>query len=244
MLISYQEIFSNTWNAYTKNWKLIGHYILSLFTPILILKIIGIAALYFETYLPFSAVFLSLTTVILTLGFYLFTVWVNLAMIKNLNQILTGQPLAWRESMSLTRPLFWRAFLNYIVVGLIVFGGSLLLVIPGIIFAVWYMFSTYAIVLENQTGKVARLTSRSLVAGRWWKITLRTVLPNLVFVLAAAAISYFLTSLLGFLTNSVSLYNLISETVSAFFSTLVAPLSALVLLNIYNSAKNQTAEAK
>ena len=54
-----------------------------------------------------------------------------------------------------------------ILQGLIVLGGILLLVIPGIIFIIWYAFATMAVILEEKRPREALAFSHSLVRGRF-----------------------------------------------------------------------------
>jgi len=72
-----------------------------------------------------------------------------------------------------------KLFLVSIVVGLIIFLGMILLVIPAIIFAVWYSFSIL-LVLDKGVGIGQALKqSKSMVSGRFWKILGRSVVFGL-----------------------------------------------------------------
>lgn len=46
----------------------------------------------------------------------------------------------------------------------------LLLIVPGVIFAVYYTFSTTAVALSGLSGMTALRHSKTLVAGRWWRV--------------------------------------------------------------------------
>lgn len=87
---------------------------------------------------------------------------------------------------------------------LIIIGGIILFVIPAIIFAVWFNFVTYAVVLEGKKGFSALSFSRQLVSGYWWKVFWRNlVLFVLVFVISL---------ILNFIP-------LVGKIVSGFFNT-------------------------
>jgi|GEM_PF-2973828 len=49
-------------------------------------------------------------------------------------------------------------------------GGSFFLIIPGIIFLVWFVFSPYVAIFEEKRGFSALWRSRELVQGKGWKI--------------------------------------------------------------------------
>jgi hypothetical protein len=101
--------------------------------------------------------------------------------------------------------MMWPTIYTSLLTGLVIFGGTVLFIVPGIIFSVWYVFSTYAVILDNKKGGVALKFSKSLVIGRWWRMVWRIVVPSLLFGLIAYVIilaiilptnwSYFSTSL-------------------------------------------------
>ncbi|GAI05360.1 unnamed protein product [marine sediment metagenome] len=55
-----------------------------------------------------------------------------------------------------------------LLTGLIVGLGFLLLIIPGIIFTIWFVFSTYTVICEDKKGFKALSRSKELVKGYWW----------------------------------------------------------------------------
>jgi uncharacterized membrane protein len=57
-----------------------------------------------------------------------------------------------------------------ILARLILIGLTLLLIVPGIIWAVYYSFIVYVVILRGLGGKKALDYSKSLVKGRWWRI--------------------------------------------------------------------------
>jgi hypothetical protein len=65
----------------------------------------------------------------------------------------------------------WRKILSYwwvfLLVGSITMGGLLLLVVPGIIFAIWFSLAIFVLIAEDQKGMNALLKSREYVKGKW-----------------------------------------------------------------------------
>lgn len=70
-----------------------------------------------------------------------------------------------------------------ILTALIVASGFMLLIIPGIIFAGWFVFSQVVLVDQNVRGLNALLTSREYVRGRWFGVFGRMLVFGLVFLL-------------------------------------------------------------
>ena len=69
-------------------------------------------------------------------------------------------------------PFAW-IFLLY---GFIIAGGYLLLIIPGVIFTVWFAFAQFIMPGENVHGMEALLKSREYVRGHWLDVALRLFL--------------------------------------------------------------------
>lgn len=85
----------------------------------------------------------------------------------------------------------WIAFL----MGIIMMAGFLLLIIPGIIFSIWFSLSLYVFVFEEVKGMKALKRSKELVYGYWWPVFGRLF----VFGLCAAVLG--VLPLIGFLLN-------------------------------------------
>lgn len=61
-------------------------------------------------------------------------------------------------------------FLVSLVVGLIVLLGLVLLIIPAILFGVWYSFSVWLVMDKDMKIGEALKTSKAMVKGRFWKV--------------------------------------------------------------------------
>lgn len=99
-------------------------------------------------------------------------------------------------------PFVWISLLA----GLITLGGFFLLIIPGIIFAVWFVLSTYVLVSEDLRGMNALLRSKQLVKENWWGVFWRFLAIGsigIVIDLIISAIAQFLSPLLGNIINSI-----------------------------------------
>jgi len=68
---------------------------------------------------------------------------------------------------------------------LIILGGTLLFIIPGIIFSLWFMFAPYRVILSENKEKTKEVFSYSkkLVIGRWWAAFWRVTAPQAFFSL-------------------------------------------------------------
>lgn len=86
------------------------------------------------------------------------------------DQLAFGEAL--ENGKGLVLPLIWIGFLT----GFIISGGFILLIIPGIIFMVWFFFAQFILVKEDGHGMGALLKSREYVRGEWFNVALRLLL--------------------------------------------------------------------
>ena len=63
---------------------------------------------------------------------------------------------------------------------LAIIGGGILLIIPGIIFAIWFIFSDYVLVLDGKKGILALGESKKLVSGYWWPVFFKVFILSLI----------------------------------------------------------------
>ncbi|MHB8880986.1 MAG: hypothetical protein ACYC69_05680 [Thermodesulfovibrionales bacterium] len=89
---------------------------------------------------------------------------------------VTDEGLGIRESLATG----WQKVGAYIwffsVAGYIIFGGFLLLIVPGVIFLVWFAFGQFIVAKEGLGGMHALLKSKEYVRGYWPDVFLRLFL--------------------------------------------------------------------
>lgn len=108
----------------------------------------------------------------------------TMAMAKLIESSLQGQPITWQASLrhALSR---WPACLgSTLLAGLIVVGLLFLLIIPGIIWSVYYVFVVYAVALRGLSGKKALDYSKRLVKGHWLEVFAYLFVIQLLGILA------------------------------------------------------------
>lgn len=193
-------------------------YVLALFVPVLIYSVL--MSLVGQTL--WANVLLSILLTIVQM-------WVGLALTKEIaeryeqkpNQPLEAQL---KNTTSLIIPSIWISIIST----LIILGGTLLLIIPGIIFSVWYMFGNVALVLDGKKGMAALKESKRLVRGRWWQVFFAAVLPTVAIVLLLILVDIVLNAIFGII-NSI----LIIELISSFISYLMTPLFTAIFVILY-----------
>jgi len=240
MLISAGDIISKSVKLYRDNFALFLKYVALLFVPTLIMTFFGYSLSFFMR---------SIGGVLLGLGIYIIVVvilslvafWVSLGFIRAVAAKYQGQEVkSIGEELKVAVPLILPALLVSILAGLAIFGGFVLLIIPGIIFIMWFAFSLYALLLDNKHGTEALKYSKQLVNGRWWGVFWRILAPAFVFGIIIVIIQWIVAKFFGqsiinvfTLTPAIVAYSLISMIISI----VIAPLSTAAPTILYIELK-------
>lgn len=239
MLIRAGEIIKNSWQTYLENWKKLIPYMLLLFIPNFVLGVAGVVSLYLDQFATSDAFVMTNNLVVFAVfvACIIFTIWASMAVAKNLGSIIGKKTtLNYKESFSSTSHLIWPVVYTSLLVMVVVFGGLLLLIIPGIIFSIWFSFAFYAVIFEEKRGANALKASKELVAGRWWGIFWRLFAPGFFYALIFMVLNYSITYLLNLLLTGFG-FIIVNGVITSILSAIVSPLTALTTLFLYFSAK-------
>ncbi|TSC84320.1 MAG: membrane protein [Parcubacteria group bacterium Gr01-1014_13] len=237
MLKTATELVVDSWDLYVKNWRKFLPFIIMLFLPTLILSALGTISLYLSVYLPSSSLASNIIILIVFAASIVFAIWVTIALARAISDSLLAKPTNWKETFLTSSTLIWPVVFTSFLVSLSVIGGTLLFILPGIIFAVWYSFASYAVIFEGAKGLSAMRASKALVVGRWWPIAWRLAIAALIFGLLNYMVSFALTYLIELLPLPMFIESASVSVLSSLSSSVIAPLSAAATLILYLSAK-------
>jgi hypothetical protein len=169
----------------------------------------------------------------------LFYVVINLvaaaALVATSNAVL-GRPVSFRGAYSrvLSTQFLGKLTVAATVAGLAVSIGLLLLIIPGLVFSIWFAFVPFVVTLEKRSGRAALGRSRELVQGNFWRVLFGYIVLCFVplYVILIAAINI-VASALGLTILDGMPYQLVTIAVSSLFALLLAPYLNLVLTLFY-----------
>lgn len=203
-LMGIKDLFRNSWNIYKKDFKkflviaVIFFGITGLLTIFIGLEVpeVEVQPAPASTFMPTRA------EPFFTVPWYLFflitlaTMFIGILGSASLISAVKEVPKDWGVKGALKEgwSKYWPFFLVSLSTGLIIGLGFLFLIVPGIIFAVWFSFSTYVVICEDKRGFKALSRSRELVKGRWWSVAKRVfVMMIITFPLSMGAqfIPYF-----------------------------------------------------
>ncbi|MEK7189680.1 MAG: hypothetical protein AAB666_01730 [Patescibacteria group bacterium] len=241
MLIQPVDILKKSWQIFKVNWQ----EFTKVTAWLVVLAILSALLSYFDkaTFLMFVnytfPIYVAISALVFVVG-----LWVNIVLARMIWSALHQLPLERRKLAHDS----WRDTVSYlwvsILVGVIVTIGTVLFIVPGVIFGIWYSFAALVFVLEGVKGYEALKKSKSLVQGRFWLVVWRWAVPFFVYSLILVVIIGLPTLLVGVLTQWDSFKEFTAnnqpwwfQLIQSVTTVLTLPLSAGFGVVLYNSLK-------
>jgi hypothetical protein len=172
--------FSRTWRIFVAGW-----WKFLIFVGLPRLAYYGIKSSYFE---PYEGSLLDNPLFFMTYGYLFFILIIAIVVFYFISGAGLIYSLDKAESITLKEAYRkgWDYGLSYfwvwILFVLVMFGGLLLLVVPGLIFIIRYGFAPYVLIHKGPRGWKALRESKRLVRGYWWPIFGRYMLISVFFI--------------------------------------------------------------
>ncbi|MFA5174219.1 MAG: hypothetical protein WC438_03485 [Candidatus Pacearchaeota archaeon] len=258
--MGFGDIFSKSWGEYkNKFWVFTQIFLLFGFLPSIILFLANKSYLENFNNLIVSAIQnnsgvfnsiisyifvdnLSYTLFLAFLGILVFALGILMGASFIVNAF-SGKKLGFKESLKGGKKYFWKYFWFSVVYSIFIILLFLLLVVPGIIFMIYWIFGAYILINENKGILASLKESRKLIKGKWWKTFGYFILFSLIIIVIS-----WIASLIGFGLEKTFLWILGKPlcfegfTNSIFVqlaSVVIAPLSVLFFKNFYLSMKKR-----
>lgn len=127
-----------------------------------------------------------------------------------------------------------------ILFALAVVFGLILLIIPGILFAVWFILSSQCVILEDSTAVSSLGRSKYYVEGNWWKtfgvVIVTAIVMGIGYAISAAVNNAILYAFGAIIANQYAL-SIISGIISAIVTAFVYPFWIVVATVTYYDLK-------
>ncbi len=163
-IYSLDEIFSRAWNVFTKNFQL---FLLISFLAYLPVVFIG---LFNQNVLRLSGSFAVMMLFSMFLLMFFMSILKAIAVIYITEKGFYNKSIDFRLLLKQSLSKWSSVFFVDLVTVVFVFGLTLLFIVPGIIYAIYWSFAVCATVLRDKTGTNALKYSKNLVKGRWWTV--------------------------------------------------------------------------
>ncbi|MBU5438984.1 hypothetical protein KQI42_13230 [Tissierella sp. MSJ-40] len=227
-------LFSTSWEIYKKCFKHIFLIILLYLPLYIVMDYLGINFNSFRTRnspLNIITIISGIITVFINVGI-IFIVKERLIDFHN-EDINIGYIL--KESLS----KWWDVLITELLSGLIIIGMTLLLIVPGIIWSIYYIFSLQVVVIKDLRGKEALDFSKEMVSGRWWKVFGTIFLFNLIL----GGISFCLFKFQTYYFGQLSIITeIIVDIIGAISTVLITIFFMNLDFNDHNSAEYKLEE--
>lgn len=225
MLLSPWTILKEAWQINKANYKTFFRILLWLLLPALLLTILNFVDR--ETNLKLISYSVPIYLALVALSFVI-GLWTQIVLVRLIMSGLTSQPVnqkelnqnSWRDTIS----FFWVYFLT----GLIILIGTIFFIIPGLIFMVWYFFSTFFFIIEGVNGYAALQKSKEFVQGRFWQVVWRLIMINFFYGLTLIVLTGVPVLLIGALTKFAG-FSLSSNAAPWWFDSLQSLVAILTM---------------
>lgn len=176
-------------------------------------------------------------------------VWVGIRITQAMLEIEAGKkPDLSTEAQKGAWKFFWPLLWVGLLQGIIVLGGLILLIVPGIYLGVALSFSQFYLLTENKRGLASLAASRALVKGRWWATWWRLFAGNIVMGFCIALLVGIAMVAVGLLTGPTNfiaslrdpsmadpLINGIQGLIQGMASAAFMPLTVLYTVKIFRA---------
>ncbi len=251
------EIFGLSWKEYKKNFKVFAIILVLLsFIPSIITFFISvpftleylelgaqptlseILAIYFSSEYLIVFIFIVLSLIL--------SLWMYASLIYN--SLYRKREMSVKETLAGGGKYFWKFFGFSVVYFIFLILLFVLLIVPGVIFSVFWVFASYVFIGENKGILESLKTSKKIVRNRWW----RTFGFLLLFGLIAIGISLVFSIVAGIINLTIGLpippailiiTGFIERISNLLVSLILTPLGILFLKNFYLDMK-KTAKLK
>lgn len=235
------KILSESWKMFTENFQLILIITLIVYVPIDIITSIIPAKDFFE----FLGVERSIELYFLIsqiLGKFIGII-AMMAIAFAIKNKIDGKSIniggAFKKSLSR-----WGAAIGTsVILTIFVLGLTLLLVVPGIIFSVYWIFTLYAVILRDRSAKNAMDYSKSIVKGRWWTVVGYSIVFGIlasIIIMSSSVLDWFLPKI--FIVDEFFI-NITTDTVRRILQSFFTVVMTIFFIN-FDSTKLPSPKSK
>lgn len=226
-----KEILKESWKIYKDRfWTLISISIIPTLIMLVFALLIG-GGMFFASSFKVNILAAFGLWGILVLIFFIALIYISIwCTVAELFAIKDHkEKIGFAEAFKRARPYINPFFITGLLAGLAVFGGLILLIIPGILFMLWFSQSAYVVINENLSGTKALSRSKTYVHSRVGEIFGKYFYMFVIIILVSIVVGIFDSIIF----KSIGVNSEKSFGLSNILSTLVGPLSAIYFFRVY-----------
>lgn len=230
-LSSPSELLQRAWRRFTSRWST------AILVSIVMTFVMGILFM-----LGSGSILLTGPNLTLSAVMSVMLIWTVIAILlgsysSSMMTVLMSEEkgISLGQVFSRANKVYWPVLVTGIVTGLIITGATILLVIPGLIMAVYLSLSLIVTVNEGEKGMAAAHRSRGILNGQWGQVLWRLVVLGFIIVL----VNMIVTGLLRILSVGNP-----DSVASSLTSLVTSPLTVAYLFEIYRELKANQGSSK
>ncbi len=205
------DIISKSWEMFTKNFQKILIITLIIYIPLNIILELTPADDSFEGIMMYMRAMQLLEGI--------FGILATIAIAFLVKASLDNKEITWQESFKLAVNKWLKALGTNLIAGILLVGLFILLIVPGVIFSIYWIFILYVVLFTDKWGFEAMKESKQLVQNRWWK----TFGYSIVFGILTILVGAIAATPLYFMPENIFFYvagDLVIDVAISFFSVL------------------------
>jgi len=204
----------------------------------LVIAPINLLGPYFQNNVPGPGILATVVCAIIVAAIFAGVIYG--ALVARMDSVARAAPLSVGEALAIGLRRLPAMFVCGLAVGIVVVVGLLLLLIPGLIFMIWFAFAPAAVIIER-IGPFASLSySRALVRGHWWRtaalLTIVGIIVIVIYFVLVIALSVLVVSNPGTFADGQAPWY-IQLVFVPLLSGIVTPLTYSFVLSIYYDLK-------
>ena len=180
---TFKDIFTMSWGLFTTHFTAIATITLIVYIPINII-------LFFIPVEPDFAGFRVYFRVIQLFELFI-GILATMATAYLVQQAIDGKEIQPKEAFVKAISRWGASVGTHILMSIFLVGLLILLVVPAIVFYVYWIFVSFVIVLKDKTGNEALRYSKQLVTGQWWRVTGYALVLGVLALLASFVVGIF-----------------------------------------------------
>lgn len=237
---SIKEMFEFSWKFFTKNWQELLTLIVVVYLPFTIAYawLTSWMASYAEDLtkqgvsgsFPSISIGLILGIIIAYIAIIIVMTLMSMAATIFVADRIAGKMTTWQDSYSRALKRLPIAIGTMLLMGVLLLLLTFLLVIPAIIFSVFWTFAIYVVTLKDMAWMAALRDSKKIVQGRWWTVVGYSIVFAVIASLVGSAISL-VVSIPFMLLKNVFITSLITQLASVVVVAYFIVLSIVFYLN-------------
>ncbi|MFH1404746.1 MAG: hypothetical protein ABIH21_01450 [Patescibacteria group bacterium] len=220
MLPSIRSLLRDSFNYYKQNSATLAGFaawLLLPFAALVLIEFIQNDAVY-----VFVGGLISIIEIILSL-------WILIILILTSEKIIKKKELDISNLQNRAKLLLPSLAFVMILELVIILGGFVLLIIPGLLFIIWFSYVEFAVVLDNKKGMGALTMSRNQFKNRFWLVAWKTIAgPMAIFFVYVIVISIVL-SIIGTVLG-LDLQNTVFGETPPIWADIIATVSQIFLI--------------